>query len=192
VIEHKTNACRLIPVPGEVEARVSTTIVLMGVSGVGKSSVAAALEQALGWPFAEGDDFHPAANVAKMHAGIPLDDADRQPWLAAVAGWIGTEEAAGRNGIVTCSALKTAYRDTLRQGHPSVWFADLTAPPAVIESRLDHRVGHFMPASLLESQLDALEPLRADEPGAVVDATGTPAETAAAIEALLRRDGRLA
>ena len=170
---------------------MSTTIVLMGVSGVGKSSVAAAREQALGWPFAEGDDFHPAANVAKMHAGIPLDDADRRPWLAAIAGWIGAEEAAGRDGIVTCSALKTAYRDTLREGHPSVWFADLTAPPEVIASRLDHRVGHFMPPSLLASQLDALEPLRADEQGATIDAAGSVDAAAMAIEVVLRRDGRL-
>ena len=101
-------------------------VVVMGVSGTGKSTVAAALVRDLGWPFAEGDDFHSAANIAKMHAGHPLTDADRRPWLEAIAAWIGEREAAGTGGIVTCSALKRSYRDLLRRGHPDVRFLCLT------------------------------------------------------------------
>jgi gluconokinase len=170
---------------------VSTTIVLMGVSGVGKSSVGAALHRSLGWPFADGDDFHPASNVAKMRSGIPLDDDDRVPWLAAIATWIGTHESAREDCIVACSALKAAYREALREGHPSVWFAHLTAPRDVIASRLDQRIGHFMPPSLMASQLDQLEHLRPDEPGVNLPAMDTAEAAAAAIEALLRSEGRL-
>jgi len=96
---------------------VSTTIVLMGVAGAGKSSVAGALHQSLGWPFAEGDDFHPQSNVAKMRSGVALDDDDRWPWLTAIATWIGAQERAECDAIVTCSALKAGYRTALRQGH---------------------------------------------------------------------------
>ena len=158
----------------------------MGVTGVGKSSVAAALHRSLGWPLAEGDDFHPESNVAKMRSGIALDDADRWPWLAAIADWIGAQEAAERDCIVTCSALKSAYRAALRTGHPSIWFVHLAAPRDLIESRLDQRVGHFMPASLIASQLDQLEPLRADEPGVSVAATDSADVIAASIEVILR------
>ena len=167
---------------------MSTTIILMGVSGVGKSSVAAALQRSLGWPYADGDDFHPEANVAKMRSGIALDDHDRWPWLAAIADWIGAQEAVERDCIVTCSALKSAYREALRAGHPSVWFVHLAAPRAVVESRLDERVGHFMPSSLIDSQLDQLEPLRADEPGVTVASTDSADATAARIEGILRRE----
>jgi gluconokinase len=170
---------------------VSTTIVLMGVSGVGKSSVGAALHRSLGWPFADGDDFHPESNVAKMRSGIALDDADRWPWLAAIATWIGAQETAKRDCIVTCSALRTAYREALLEGHPSIWFAHLTAARDVIASRLEQRVGHFMPASLMASQLDQLEQLGPDEPGVNLPAMDTADAAAAAIEALLRREGRL-
>lgn len=170
---------------------VSTTIVLMGVSGVGKSSVAAALHRSLGWPLAEGDDFHPESNVEKMRRGIALDDDDRWPWLAAIATWVGAQESAGRDCIITCSALKSAYREALRRGHPSIWFVHLTAPTDVIASRLDQRVGHFMPPSLLASQLDQLEPLRAEEPGVTVAATDVADANAAAIETFLRGEGRL-
>ena len=168
-----------------------TTVVLMGVSGVGKSSIAAALHRSLGWTLAEGDDFHPASNVEKMRHGIALDDDDRWPWLGAIATWIGTQESMARDCIVTCSALKATYRDSLRDGHPSVWFVHLTAPRDVIASRLDERVGHFMPPSLMASQLDQLEPLGADEPGVDVAATDSADATAAAIETLLRSGGRL-
>ena len=170
---------------------MSTTIVLMGVAGAGKSSVAAALHRSLGWPFAEGDDFHPESNVAKMRSGVALDDDDRWPWLAAIATWIGAQESVARDSIVTCSALKAAYRDALREGHPSIWFVHLTAPRAVIASRLAERAGHFMPPSLLASQLEQLEPLRAGESGANVTATDSADATALAIEALLRSGGRL-
>jgi gluconokinase len=170
---------------------VSTTVILMGVSGVGKSSVAAALRRSLGWPFAEGDDFHPASNVEKMRRGTALDDEDRWPWLAAIAAWIGAQEASDRDCIVSCSALKSSYRDALRRGHSSAWFVHLAAPADVIATRLGQRAGHFMPASLLASQLQQLEPLRPEEPGVTVAATGTADETAAAIEALLRSERRL-
>lgn len=170
---------------------MSTTIVLMGVSGVGKSSVAAALHRSLGWPFAEGDDFHPQSNVAKMQRGVALDDDDRWPWLAAIATWIGKQESVARDAIVTCSALKAGYRAALRQDHPSIWFVHLMAPSEVIASRLAGRVGHFMPPSLMTSQLDQLEPLRAGEPGVSVTATDSADATAAAIEIALRTSGRL-
>lgn len=163
----------------------------MGVAGAGKSSVAAALHRSLGWPVAEGDDFHPESNVAKMRSGVALDDADRWPWLAAIATWIGEQESAARDAIVTCSALKAEYRAALRQGHPSIWFVHLVAPGEVIASRLASRVGHFMPPSLLASQLDQLEPLRADEPGVTVSASDSADATAASIENLLRASGRL-
>ena len=152
----------------------TTTIVVMGVSGSGKSTVAASLVDRLGWEFAEGDDFHPAANVEKMRAGIPLDDDDRWPWLRSLAAWIGEHEKAGRNVVVTSSALKRSYRDLLRDGHPSVWFAHVTADAELIRDRIEHRTGHYMPASLLDSQLATLEPLADDEPGARVSGAGTP------------------
>ena len=113
----------------------------MGVSGSGKSTVAATLVDRLGWEFAEGDDFHPAANVEKMRAGHPLDDEDRWPWLRSLAAWIGEHERAGRNVVVTCSALKRSYRDLLCDGHPSVWFAHVTADPDLIRERIEHRTG---------------------------------------------------
>jgi gluconokinase len=146
----------------------------MGVSGSGKSTVAAGLAERLGWEFAEGDDFHPAENVAKMRAGIPLDDEDRWPWLRAVADWIGERERAGRSVVVTCSALRRSYRDVLRDGHPSVWFAHVSVDPDLLRDRLGRRTGHYMPASLLDSQLATLEPLAEDEPGMRVSGDGPP------------------
>ncbi|HST80260.1 MAG TPA: gluconokinase [Kineosporiaceae bacterium] len=146
-----------------------SVVVVMGVSGTGKSTVAAVLAARLGWPFAEGDDFHPAVNVAAMRAGRPLTDADRWPWLASVATWIGERERAGTGGIVTCSALRRSYRDRLRTGHSRVRFLCLTAEPELIASRMAQRSGHYMPTSLLASQLSTLEPLEPDEPGTLVD-----------------------
>jgi gluconokinase len=163
----------------------TTTIVVMGVSGSGKSTVAATLVERLGWEFAEGDDFHPPANVAKMHAGHPLDDDDRWPWLRRLAAWIGEHERAGRNVVVTCSALKRTYRDLLCDGHPSVWFAHVTADAALIRERLEHRTGHYMPASLLDSQLSTLEPLADDEPGAQISGAGSPSSVVAGLLAAL-------
>src|SRR3954463_173484 len=161
-----------------VEQPESTTIVVMGVSGAGKSTVAAELVRRLGWDFAEGDEFHPAENVAKMAAGHPLTDEDRWPWLRTLAAWIGEHEAAGKNAVVTCSALKRRYRDVLREGHPSVWFAHVSAEPDLIQGRVAHRHHQYMPPSLLGSQLATLEPLDPDEPGAVVSGVAPPAQVA--------------
>ena len=163
----------------------TTTIVVMGVSGSGKSTVAATLVDRLGWEFAEGDDFHPPANVEKMRAGKPLDDDDRWPWLRRLADWIGEHERAGRNVVVTCSALKRAYRDLLCDGHPSVWFAHVTADPELIRERIEHRTGHYMPASLLDSQLTTLQPLADDEPGARISGAGSPPSVVAELLAAL-------
>jgi len=166
------------------------TLVVMGVSGVGKTSVAHALVARTGWTFQEGDDLHPEANRAKMAAGHPLDDADRRPWLRRVADWIGAQEAAHHGAVVTCSALKRAYRDVLRDGHPSVRFVHLVADEDVLASRVTNRRGHYMPPSLLRSQLDTLEPLGADEPGVRVETHGDPEAVAGRALAALEVAGR--
>jgi gluconokinase len=138
----------------------------MGVSGSGKSTVGAALARRLRVPFVDADTLHPAANIAKMAAGEPLDDADRYPWLERVGDWL----AAHRDGaVVSCSALKRAYRDQLRAHCPGVEFLHLSGSAELIGGRLAARTGHFMPAALLRSQLDALEPLGPDEAGMTVD-----------------------
>jgi gluconokinase len=162
-----------------------TTLVVMGVSGSGKTTVAVAVAKRLGWLFAEGDDFHPAANVAKMAAGQPLGDEDRWPWLRVLADWIGAREAAGENAVLTCSALRRAYRDVLSQGHPSVRFVHVTATPETLRQRLEQRRGHYMPASLLDSQLATLEPLAADEPGITLPGDGPAGEIVDALVARL-------
>ena len=154
------------------------TLVVMGVSGVGKSSVAAELAALTGWAPAEGDDLHDAASRVRMAAGQPLHDEHRLPWLHRVADWIGHQEAAGRDAVITCSALRRRYRDLLRDGHPSVRFVHLVAPPDLLRERVSDRSGHFMPPALLTSQLRTLEPLEPDEPGIEVDATDDPAGTA--------------
>jgi gluconokinase len=147
-------------------------VVLMGVTGTGKTTVGRLLADRLGWTFVEGDDFHPPANVAKMRGGEPLTDADRMPWLRALRAKIDALVAAGQSAVVTCSALREAYRDVLARGRPEVRFVWLTAPPGLIRDRLEHRSGHFMPPSLLESQLETLE---APASVLVVDATPPPA-----------------
>lgn len=154
----------------------SITVVVMGVSGSGKTTVARHIVDDLGWRFAEGDDFHPTSNVEKMRSGEPLDDEDRWPWLASVADWVGDREAAAENAVVTCSALKRTYREVLRRDHPSVWFAHVTSSPEALRRRLASRSGHYMPPSLLDSQLASLEPLQPDEPGVVLDGDGSPDE----------------
>ncbi|HEX3615816.1 MAG TPA: gluconokinase [Solirubrobacteraceae bacterium] len=160
-----------------------SAVVMMGVSGAGKSTIARRLAVELGWDFAEGDDLHPAANVAKMAAGEPLTDADREPWLEAVAGWIDAEISAGRHGVITCSALKRSYRDLLRR--PQVLFVYLSVPRVELERRMRNRRGHYMPASLLASQLDTLEPPRDDESALTVAADDDPDHNVALIRARL-------
>jgi gluconokinase len=139
-------------------------LVVMGVSGSGKTTVAKPLAEDLGWPFEEGDDLHPAANVAKMRAGHPLDDEDRKPWLAAIGRWIDGQASKGEPGVITCSALKRAYRDQIRGGRPQVTLVFLEGSKALIAERLADRHGHFMPAALLDSQFEALEAPGPDEP----------------------------
>lgn len=161
-------------------------LVLMGVSGSGKTTIAHELVARLGWPFQEGDDLHPPANVAKMHAGRPLTDEDRWPWLDAVAGWIDARLAAHEPGIITCSALKRAYRDRLGGLRPGVRLVFLHADRALLAERLSHRTGHFMPASLLDSQIATLEPPGPDEHPLTVDLGEPPDRIADTIVARLR------
>ncbi len=142
-------------------------LVVMGVSGSGKSTVGAALAQRLGVPFADADDFHPPANIAKMSAGHPLDDEDRRPWLEAIGTWLAEQDE--RSGVISCSALKHAYRDRIRAHAARAYFVHLHGTRAVIARRQASRPGHFMPASLLDSQFATLEPLGADEAGIVLD-----------------------
>ncbi|WP_098960200.1 gluconokinase [Pseudonocardia sp. N23] len=171
---------------GNGAGHVTTTLVVAGVSGSGKSTIGRAVAERAGWAFAEGDDLHPEANRRKMGAGVPLDDSDRWPWLRRVAAWIGAQERAGRCAVVTCSALSRRYRDLLREGHPSLRFVLLQVDGELLEARLRARTGHFMPASLLASQLAALEPLGADEPGTVVPAGGPVDAVVAAVLAEAR------
>jgi gluconokinase len=151
-------------------------IVVMGVSGSGKTTVAQGIATAMGWEFAEGDDMHPKANVDKMARGLPLTDEDRWPWLRLMGDWISAKQSRGQSAVVTCSALRRAYRDLLREGRPGVRFCHISAGTGVIQERMERRRGHYMPASLLPSQLATLEPLEEDEPGVVVSNEGSPAE----------------
>lgn len=160
-------------------------VVVFGVSGCGKTTVAARLRDDLGLAFAEGDAFHPRANVEKMASGRPLDDADREPWLRALADWTVDRRAEGTSTVVACSALKRAYRDLLRQTEPETWFLHLYADANVLRERMNARA-HFMPASLLHSQLDTLEPLEPGERGAAIDVSAGVDEVVARAEALLR------
>ncbi|KGI68599.1 gluconokinase [Mycolicibacterium rufum] len=146
---------------------MASPIVVMGVSGSGKSTVGAALAQRLRVPFADADDFHPAANIAKMTAGHALDDDDRYPWLEIIGDWLAQRCDTG--GVMSCSALKRSYREQLRRHCPEVQFLHLSGTPEVISRRQASRPGHFMPASLLASQFTTLEPLGADESGTTID-----------------------
>jgi gluconokinase len=154
-----------MPLPAQ-----STTpplVTVMGVSGSGKTTVGAALAQRLRVPFADGDDFHPRANITKMAAGTPLTDTDRLPWLRALAAWLAAHDGTG--GVLSCSALRRGYRDLLRSGAARTTFVHLDGLPEVVARRVEGRPGHFMPASLVESQFATLEPLAADERGITVD-----------------------
>lgn len=143
-------------------------LVFMGVAGTGKSAVAAPVAERLGCEFAEGDDFHPPANVEKMRGGAPLTDEDRRPWLRSLADWTAERAAAGRPTVLACSALRRAHRDVLREGAADTVFVHLAGDRDLIRARMRTRE-HFMPDSLLDSQLATLEPLEADERGVVVD-----------------------
>lgn len=144
-------------------------VLVAGVSASGKSTVGAALAQRLGWAFEDGDSLHPAANIAKMRAGIPLTDDDRRPWLQAIGAWMDEHTAAGESVVVACSALKRSYRDLLRRGRPEMRIVLLQVSSAILESRLKERPGHFFSPSLLDSQLAALEPPDPSECVLVVD-----------------------
>ena len=160
-------------------------VVVMGVSGCGKSTVAVGLRDSFGLSFAEGDDYHPEENVEKMRAGQPLTDDDRWPWLSAVADWTRRAREQGESTVLACSALKRSYRDVLRQADPETFFVHLHGDLEMLKSRMDARE-HFMPLSLLQSQFDTLEMLGADEQGVLVDVTPPRDEVMRAAESAVR------
>jgi len=168
-------------------ATVGPLVVVMGVSGSGKSTVGALVAAELGVVFVDGDALHPAANVAKMASGIPLTDADREPWLDAVGRTLADAPAEGL--VVACSALKRAYRDRIRSHAPTALFAELDGTEAELAARMV-RPGHFMPPSLLASQLATLQPLQDDEPGLRLDVAETPEALAATIADRARAEFR--
>jgi gluconokinase len=154
-------------------------VVVMGVSGSGKTTLGKAIAEHLDWQFQEGDELHPRANVEKMSRGEPLTDEDRWPWLDAVGRWMDARADAGESAVLTCSALRRAYRDRLRSGRPGVRFCHVLVSAETVRERLQRRHGHYMPASLLPSQLATLQPLEEDEPGVTVSAEGDPADVLA-------------
>jgi gluconokinase len=149
-------------------------VIVMGVSGSGKTTVASLLAARLGWVWAEADDFHPPSNIEKMAAGHPLDDEDRWPWLRALRDWLTENTRAGQSSVVSCSALKTSYRDVLREAEGRVRFVHLSGSQGLIGSRLAARTRHFMPAVLLPSQLAALQPLGEEEDGFAISVDESP------------------
>lgn len=153
-----------------------THVVVMGVSGCGKSTVAEALAGRLGWPLGEGDDLHSDANREKMRSGTPLNDDDRAPWLISLRDWMSGQALAGRSSVLTCSALKRRYRDVLRTAEGRVVFVHLAPPTELTAERIADRQGHYMPPALLESQIEALEELAPEEEGMVIRSGATPAE----------------
>jgi carbohydrate kinase (thermoresistant glucokinase family) len=162
-------------------------IVVMGVSGCGKSSVGIALAEALGARFIDGDDLHPAANKAKMGAGIPLDDDDRWPWLDLVSKALAEDASTFTGTVIACSALKRSYRERILAGAPNTFFIHLDGSREILQQRLGNRTGHFMPATLLDSQLATLEPLDRDEPGAVIDIDQPISQIIALAQDLIKR-----
>ena len=153
-------------------------VVVMGVSGSGKTTVASLLAEALGWHFQEGDKLHPPENVEKMSAGVPLTDADRLPWLRKIAETIDDWRSRGESGVITCSALKRSYRDIIVGDRPDVRLVYLKGSPDLIRQRMAARRGHFMPSTLLDSQFAILEEPSPDENAIVVDIGGSPEKIA--------------
>ncbi|MDV6268708.1 carbohydrate kinase [Rhodococcus sp. ACPA4] len=166
----------------EKAAQKNPVLVVMGVSGSGKSTVGGMIAGAMGWDLQEGDDLHPQANIEKMATGHPLNDDDRWPWLDKIAQWITQHTDAGQPGIVTCSALKRSYRDILRG--ENVVFVHLAGSRDQIGQRLTARLDHYMPPSLLDSQISTLEPIDPDEQAIIIDVGGSPVEI---VEEILRR-----
>lgn len=160
-------------------------LIVAGTAGSGKTTVGALIAGRLRWRFADADPFHPEANIAKMRQGIPLTDADRQPWLRAVGDWIDERIAANQQAVVTCSALRRAYRDMLLDGRPEATMVFLVVRREVLEQRLLGRPDHFFPKRLLESQLADLELPASDERVHPIPSQGEPAETAAMVIATL-------
>src|SRR5215469_15025427 len=163
-----------------------TIAVVMGVSGSGKTTIATGIARAFGWSLLEGDSLHPAANIAKMKSGMPLNDEDRWPWLRAIAAAIDDMRAQGQSAVVACSALKRAYRDVLIGERRDVMLVYLCGDRKLIAARMAARQGHFMPPALLDSQLATLEEPGEDEHPVVVSVAGTPAETVAEAVAKLK------
>lgn len=153
---------------------MATQLVVMGVSGSGKSTVAACLAARAGCELADADDFHPASNIARLAAGRPLDDARRAPWLAMLASWLALRADRDECAVLSCSALTRAYRDVLRSAGPGVRMVHLAGARELVARRLAARRGHFMSPALLDSQYAELEPLDADEPGITVDLAADP------------------
>jgi gluconokinase len=164
-------------------------VVLIGIAGSGKSTIAAALAARLGWAFADADDFHSDVSRAKMTSGIPLDDIDRAPWLCSLRDWMTAQDSVGRSTVLACSALRRRYRDVLRQACGPVTIVHLDLPVEVAATRMQQRTNHYMPASLLRSQLDCLEPLEPDERGFRVEATAIPQHLIASIILRLTDEG---
>jgi len=164
-------------------------LIAAGVAGCGKTTVGALLAGQLGWGFADADTFHPTANVEKMRSGIPLTDEDRWPWLRTIGTWMDARIAAGRSAVITCSALKRAYRDLLLDGRPAARMVFLEVSREELVRRLTARHGHFFPERLLDSQLADVEPPQPGEHVLTVAAEGDPAQVTARIIALLWPDG---
>jgi len=154
-------------------------VLVMGVSGSGKTTLGKGIAEHLHWRFQEGDELHPRSNVEKMSRGEPLTDEDRWPWLEAIGRWLDARADAGESAVLTCSALRRTYRDRIRSGRPGVRFCHVIASAEAIRERLERRRGHYMPASLLPSQLLTLQALEEDEPGVTVSAEGDPADVLA-------------
>jgi len=177
----------MIPAPAATDqsARRPQAVVVMGVCGAGKTEIGGRLAAALGWEFRDADAFHSAANVAKMRAGVPLDDADRWPWLDALAAMLAEGLTARRGTVLACSALARRYRDRLGLPHPQIRLVHLDDATGAVRKRIEQRAGHFMPATLLDSQLALLERPGPDERPIVVDVAGSPDEVVRAILAAL-------